>query len=371
MSRQKSKRMRLPNGFGRITEIKGKNLRNPFRSMVTVSKDEFGKPIGGILGYHPTYNEAYQALMDYHKNPYSLEKGIELRKLYEEWSNVYYKTLSSISSVRTVTAAWEYVDLSIRKMQVTEIRIAQIKGCIENAKRIDEKGITIIATDGTKSRMKSMFNLMFDFACEKEVIEINYSRQFHLKGIQGKIEKTRHDKNPFTMMQEEMMWSDLDYGYTRMIIINNYSTWRPQELVKLERANIDLENSIMIGGLKTEAGTNRIVPIHPKIYDLVKYYYDRSEGKEFLFNDYDGKNVSTMSYDKYRGRFKKVMDRHSLTDFSPSCPRHTFATRAKEVNMSDMARKLLMGHEIYDTTDKHYTHMDLDKWLMEELIKIK
>ena len=44
-SRKPNKRRRLPNGFGQISEIKGRNLRNPFRAMVTVGKDKNGKPI--------------------------------------------------------------------------------------------------------------------------------------------------------------------------------------------------------------------------------------------------------------------------------------------------------------------------------------
>ena len=58
-SRKPNKRRRLPNGFGQISEIKGRNLRNPFRAMVTVGKDKNGKPICKPLkpeSYFPTYN---------------------------------------------------------------------------------------------------------------------------------------------------------------------------------------------------------------------------------------------------------------------------------------------------------------------------
>lgn len=61
-SRKPNKRRRLPNGFGQISEIKGRNLRNPFRAMVTVGKDKNGKPICKPLkpeSYFPTYNDAY------------------------------------------------------------------------------------------------------------------------------------------------------------------------------------------------------------------------------------------------------------------------------------------------------------------------
>ena len=67
-----NKRRRLPNGFGQISEIKNRNLRNPFRAMVTVGKTPEGRPICKPLkpeSYFPTYNDAYAALVEYNKNP--------------------------------------------------------------------------------------------------------------------------------------------------------------------------------------------------------------------------------------------------------------------------------------------------------------
>ena len=55
-----NKRRRLPNGFGQISEIKNRNLRNPFRAMVSVGKAENGRPICKPLkpeSYFPTYND--------------------------------------------------------------------------------------------------------------------------------------------------------------------------------------------------------------------------------------------------------------------------------------------------------------------------
>ena len=64
-----TKHRRLPNGFGQITEIKNRNLRKPFRAMVTTGYNtKTGKPICKLLkpeSYFATYNEAYTALVEY------------------------------------------------------------------------------------------------------------------------------------------------------------------------------------------------------------------------------------------------------------------------------------------------------------------
>ena len=104
------KRMRLPNGFGRITEIKGKHLRKPFRAMISDGKDENGKPIGKLLkpnAYFATYNEAYAALIEYNKNPYEISKDITMNELYEKWFKYYSETVSK-SYVRDIESAWKY-----------------------------------------------------------------------------------------------------------------------------------------------------------------------------------------------------------------------------------------------------------------------
>ena len=63
-----AKRMRLPNGFGQISELKGRRLRNKWRAMVTIGWTVDGKPKRKILGYYHTYNDAYMSLMKYHEN---------------------------------------------------------------------------------------------------------------------------------------------------------------------------------------------------------------------------------------------------------------------------------------------------------------
>lgn len=368
--KNKIKHPKLPNGFGRITEIKGKNLRNPFRAMVTVGKTEEGAPIGRILGYYSSWYEAYDALADYHKNPYELNsQKITVEDLYQKWSKQYFDELSGDSSIRTVTSAWDYVTPAFRRQNASGIYPQTLKNFINLDAQKEEKGKIIKASDNTKSRIKSMFNLMYDYAVLGGLVTVNPARQFTLKGIQGKIEKQRKDKNPISAEHEAALWNDMDFGYTRMVLINIYSTWRPEELIELKKENIDLENMTMIGGMKTAAGTNRLIPIHPKILPLIRYYYDRSPG-DLLFYDYDHPKPETMTYDKYRGRFKKIMTHHGWDCYSPSCPRHTFSTKAKDARMDDYARKLMMGHEITDVTDKHYTHLDLIKYLSEELLKI-
>lgn len=370
--KSKAKHPKLPNGFGRITEIKGRNLRNPFRAMVTVGKNEEGRPIGKILGYYESWYAAYDALREYHENPYELKKdNLTMEELYQKWSESHFKELTDITSIRSIKSAWSYVTPTFRKQKIVAVTPQAMKDFITtNAQRKDKDGKTIMASINTQSRIKSIFNLMYDYAVLSKVIEYNPARQFSIKGIQKKIERKRKDKNPITKDHEDILWQDIEFGYTRMVLINIYTGWRPEEMLELEKKNIDLNNMTMTGGMKTDSGYNRTIPIHPKILPLVEYYYNLSEG-DMLFYDYSKSKPSKMTYDKYRGRFNKILVRHGWEElYTPSCPRHTFSTNAKKEHMDDFARKKIMGHIITDITDKHYTHLDMNEYLMEEIKKI-
>ena len=131
--KERFKRKRLPNGFGQISEIKDRHLRKPFRVLVTTGKDTTGKPICRPLkpeSYFATYNEAYAALVEYNRNPYDLAPSLTMQQLYDRWSEAYFSTLKSESSMRTITSAWAYCS-SIYNMRVSDLRARHIKGCME------------------------------------------------------------------------------------------------------------------------------------------------------------------------------------------------------------------------------------------------
>lgn len=156
--------------------------------------------------------------------------------------------------------------------------------------------------------------------------------------------------------------------FTDMVLIGIYSGWRPQELSILKVEDIDLENGTMKGGLKTDAGKNRIVPIHPVIKPLIENRMKEtmSMQSEYLFNDANGQQGTHMTYDKYRNRFKKVMGCLKF-DHRPHETRHTFITKA--CNVDEYILKLIVGHAIEDITEKVYTHRTMEQ-LRKEIEKI-
>lgn len=374
----RKKRRKLPNGFGQITEVKDRPLRKPFRVSVTVGTGENGRPIVKPLkpeSHFKTYNEAYEALVEYNRNPYDLDDCITVKELYERWTEAYFKTLKSQSSTRTITSAWAYCS-SVYNMRAMDLRQRHIKGCMDEGV-IEYKGKIKHPTAGTKSRIKSMFNLMLDYALEYEIVDKNYARTFNVSDkILDEREKARRGHLSYSKDELNILWDNL---YVKdcvdIILIQCYSGWRPQELGLLRLENIDLKNWTFMGGMKTTAGTDRIVPIHTKIRPLVRKRYDEAVelGSEYLLNITDGtthKGNTKFTYDKYQYRFSKLIEELDIRkEHRPHDGRSTFITLAKNNDVDEYAIKRMVGHAITDITERVYTDRDID-WLRTEIEKI-
>ena len=322
-TRKTKRHKRLPNGFGQITEIKGQGLRKPFRAMITVGKTEYGKPICKLLkpvSYFETYNDAYLALVEYNRNPYDISNDLTMAELYDRWSKEHYKELKTIGSSKTFSSAWNHCE-PLYHIKVREIRVRHMKDVIKTQ------------TDGIANVTKSMLNQMLDYAVEYELIEHNFARDFTISRSSKK--QGAHDS--FTDEELKTLLSHAgESKWIDMMIVQCYTGFRPQELCKLEKSKINIEERYFIGGLKTEAGIDRKVPIHSKIIDLVRKYNEMSGGM-YLFGD--------VNYESYRRNFKVICGDLKLRDgHRPHDCRVCFVTNAKKYNVDEYAIKKIVGH---------------------------
>lgn len=167
-------RKRLPNGFGQISKIKNKNLRNPYRVLITVGKRSDGKTVVKPLyprSYFRTYNEAYEALVEYHLKPGELPPHMTLLELYYYWSKEHYAKLTSDSVIRGYQVAWkkckDFYDLKIN--EINQEMLMQFLGSISSS--------------SIRAKIKVLFDLMFDYAISKGVKIENVARLFKLNQV--------------------------------------------------------------------------------------------------------------------------------------------------------------------------------------------
>ena len=141
---------------------------------------------------------------------------------------------------------------------------------------------------------------------------------------------------------------------------------RSGEIRTIKKENIFLTENYMIGGIKTEAGIDRIIPIHPKIKDLIEFYFKEYPDKSYLFSTERGNSPFSEAtflreYYNLRNTLNFKHNRHAT--------RHTFITALQKIGISESKLKRIVGHSSKDVTERIYTHYE-PKNLFMEVIKL-
>lgn len=373
----KKRRMRLPNGFGQISEIRNARLRKPFRAMVTVGKTEEGRPICRLLkpeAYFSTYNEAYAALIEYNKRPYDIMRDITVQALFDKWFKEKSASVQSKSVIDDIKRTWRYCS-TVYDMPMRELKAWHIKDCMDNGEAIvwgkPQKANVIV-----QRKIKTLFNQLFDYALSYDLVDKNHARNLKLpENITREIEQNRTGHISYTDEEMSKLWNNADDRFVQMTLVQCYSGWRPKEIIELLVENVDLENWTFTGGLKTDAGRDRIVPIHSGIREIVREKYNEAKaaGSKFLFlcPEYRTGKLIPITYPRYSDELSRIIKELDLNpEHKPHDARKQFVTMGKKYGMDEYAIKRIVGHSIKDITERVYTDRT-DRWLHDEVEKIK
>ncbi len=332
--------MKLPNGYGSVYKLSG-NRRKPWIARKTIGWDDNGKQQYYTIGYFETRAKAMDALAEYNKNPIGERGDITLKEIYEEWSKSKYSKLS-IKTVQTYETAWNHLSI-LENEKFKNIKTSHIQEIIDG---MDDKGLS----HSSCHKVKVLAGLLYKHTLADDIVDKNYAELVELP------EKDTKKKEIFSDLEikaiEELAKKDI---WANTILILIYTGMRIGELLKLTKFNIDIDNMIIVGGIKTEAGKNRIIPVHHKIQPYIKYWYNTDS--EYLINR-KGKKVSINYYrtDLYYPALKKAGTRK----LTPHSCRHTFASLMARAKVDTKSIQEIIGHADYSTTANIYTHLDIE-----------
>lgn len=285
-----------------------------------------------------------QALSEYNSSPYDITREtITFERVYQLWSNEHFKKVSD-SSIERYSNAYRKYCKSLYKMRFKDIRLTHLQGVI------DDSGMA----HPTRASIKTLFNVLFTYAMKNDIIEKDYAQYVDIGQREGKV-----NRKPFTQEEIQKIFDNVNkIEYMDTILIMIYTGLRVGELLDLKIDNIHLDERYMIGGFKTEAGTNRIIPINKKIEPFIKKYYEQNRDKEYLIINSLGRPFTYSNY--RREKWDNIMEKLKLDGHRPHDCRHTFATLMDNVNANKLSIKRIMGHASPDITDKVYTHKSIE-----------
>lgn len=334
--------MKNANGTGGIVNL-GKRRRRPYAVRVTDGWQD-GKQIYRYIGYYATRKEAQKALAEYIVNPTTAFKStMTFSDMWDEWSAQGLRDLSAQTSA-SYTAAYRNL-APLHDRTFTEIRTAEIQTVIDNS----GKGYS------SKNNMKVVCSYLYKYAIQNDIVSRDYSQYVKL-GKKGKKEKTI-----FTELEIRRLFDNDSLPYADTVLILLYTGFRIQEFLNIKKSDVNIDSWTITGGLKTEAGKDRVVPVHPKIRKYVKARYD-------MCAEPFGK-LTKISQANYRRYFDELMEQLGIRDKTPHCTRHTFATLMGKEGVDALAITQILGHSNYNFTVKNYTHADVD-YLTEQIKKV-
>jgi integrase len=162
-------------------------------------------------------------------------------------------------------------------------------------------------------------------------------------------------RDRFSAEEIKKLWAHKDEPWVDTVLILIYSGWRISEFLGIKASDVDLAAKTMKGGVKTDAGKDRVVPIHSLIKGLVKRRLD--EGGEYLVC-LDGKRMSPGAY---CGKVWRPLTERLGIDKVPHECRHTFESLLDGAGANRRCIDLMMGHVSKDTGNRVYNHKTLEE----------
>ena len=281
-------------------------------------------------------SDALTALREMQANPVEVDPGIKFIEVYNKWSASHYQRISK-STEDGYKAAYKHC-VSLYPLAFAYIKTADLQAVVDSC-QLGRR---------TKADIKSLLTNMYNYALENDIVTKNYAQFIKLPPK----DKSSHDA--FTVTERDALWTDYNATnsiYTAHILVMIYMGLRFGEFKILTKDNIHLKERYVIGGIKTDAGKNRTIPIADIIYPLVETIYNQADKKLLTVHE-------KVWYHEYRS----VLTRCGIRPLDAHCCRHTCATALAEANVSPAVIKAILGHEDYSTT-LIYTHISLEEML--------
>jgi integrase len=326
--------MRNENGFGSIVclDKTGKKRRKPWAVRITTGWKN-GKQVRKYLGYYRTQAEALVALAEYHKNGVDLDVSkLTLDEVFNQWIKRKELTISE-SAVRIHYMAQQRFG-NMANMPMKDIKKVHLQKWLD--------GINL--KPASKGKIRSTMYQLFEYAVSYDIIQKNYAKDLE---ITEKVEKTGAI---FTEDEIKLLWENKDDQMVQYTLILIYTGLRIGELLAMRGDSIYLDKGYMVGGSKTEAGKDRVIPIHNKIIPLIE---QNLTNNYLIYSNRGG----AFTYSGIKPRFAKLMDKlgmnHRIHD-----TRKTAVSIMHSAGIPMETVRMIVGHSAKGITEAVYLYKE-------------
>lgn len=323
---QPRKTVKRANGTGTVYKLQGRRTR-PW----VAAK---GKT---IIGYYDKKTAALDALARLQGRSIDEIYNWTFKEVYEAWKDEHFREIGErgIESYK-----WAFDILKpLHNRKFRELRTADYQEVIDKYR---DKSYS------TLSKFKQLATQMSQWGIRQELITTNFASFIKLP------ENVKKEKDIFSAEEIEALEKDGSQA-AKVVLMMVYTGMRIGELFNLRVENV--HETYVIGGEKTKAGRNRIIPIRSEGRVFFAEFKQRATN-EFLISGYSGQKVAA----NFRKRdYYPLLDRLGISKKTPHTARHTFASWAVANNIKPELLQKMLGHADYSTTANIYEHFDIDQ----------
>lgn len=334
---EQRKRGKRPNGTGTVYSLQGKRSR-PW----VAARDKV------ILGYYATKAEAMTALERMAGRQISDKFNLTFAEVYEAWQGEHFRTLSPKGQEVYTSAYKWYLPLYASKFR--SLRTADFQAVIDSA-------INAGRSVETANKLRQLAGQLCKWAMREELITTNWAQYIVMPA------KEKKEKAVFTTDEIQRIKAD-GSDTAKIVLMMIYTGVRIGEMFSIKTA--DYHGTYCIGGSKTEAGRDRVIPIPENVRPLFEYFATTAEPDGILLSGFSG-NKSPNNF--RRREFDELMKKLDIVGKTPHSTRHTFASMAVAAGVQPEALQKILGHANYTTTADIYVHSDA-AILIDEISKI-
>jgi integrase/recombinase XerD len=341
----KRKTIKRENGTGSV--YKRSDLK--YRPWVAATPAKRNKK-AEIIGYYETAQEAKDALAEFIKNP-TTKLNITLKELYEEWLPIGLKG-KSFKTEETYKTAYLKLE-SIKNDRFRDLRTGHLQRIIDD---MDNEGLSYSAMH----HVKVLMGLLYKYAMQNDIVHKNYAQFLKLP------KKPKGVKPAFTDLQLKIIEKNIGMvEFADCVYFLCYTGLRITEFVTLNKFQVHEigNNYALYGGIKTDAGENKIIPVHPKIKSILKTWMDK--GGETIFCRPDGTPYTAHYFRNYC--FYPALEKMGIQEnkhprkLTPHAARRTFATMLSKAGVREEDFITMMGHSDYSVGIESYIYQTAEK----------
>lgn len=327
--------MKNENGFGSIVclDKSGKKRRKPWAVRVTTGWKD-GKQVRQYIGYYESQVEALMALAEYHKNGINADvSNLLLNEVFDKWLERTLKKGISASLTRTYKMVKNKLELLGNK-PIRDVKTIHLQNWMDD---IDLK-------PRTKKVIRSTMVQVYKYAITNDMVSKNYAEGVEIS------EKAEAVGAIFTEQEIKLLWENKDDLVVQRILILIYTGMRVNELLKMKVEDINLVEGYAIGGSKTDAGKDRIIPFHKAILPFVENLM--GENKYLI----QGRSIKgTLAYSTMQYHYKEVMDKLNMNHLIHDT-RKTAVSVMHGAGIQMEIIRAIVGHSGKGVTEQIYLH---------------